>query len=193
MSMDRKKIIIGALFGVFLFAATLLAAKTTVWKWTDDKGSVHFSQYYDQIPDKYKGKAVKVEVEEQTSSESSQSGSGQPSQKKDEDSEKPDQKKADFKNKARGAVANVAAIEAKIPPKSSECDVLQLKAVNMPTIANRQAAEKCRQELEKINADLDAAIQYLDEGLYEEGSAAGLSYPEMDQILEEVKAEQEKK
>src|SRR3990172_6317921 len=60
-----KKLILlltAVVFGLF-FAIEGALAKT-VWKWTDEKGGVHYSDDVGSIPPKYRSKAQKIELED---------------------------------------------------------------------------------------------------------------------------------
>ncbi len=48
-------------FAVFLFVFQVTFSHSAVYKWTDDKGSLHFTDDYNQIPQKHRGSIEKQE------------------------------------------------------------------------------------------------------------------------------------
>ena len=190
MKKNLKKIVAISIIGAFILIASAVLADSVVWKWIDDKGNVHYSEYLDQVPEKYRDKAVKVVIKD---SDGSNSGSSHSTPKKDTVKEDDSEKKMEaqikaYEGKAKTALKQIASIEASTSAKQNQCNELRRKSVLASTIANRQASEKCFKELEDMERQLEKAREYLATGIYAEAHKAGVAAAVVDEAIRRAKS-----
>jgi hypothetical protein len=176
------KLVLGLMACLILGLYVLVVAKTVMWKWVDEKGIEHYVDEFYKVPDKYKPKAVKVEIEG-VEQHPEPPNSSPPHSAKQEDPEAA--KKAEWVAKAMKAVAEVKRLEELIKNTQQECDARQRKWETMPSIENKQAVAQCIQNLDQIKADLAKAKEYKESGIYKEAQEAGVPITWFDKILQQ--------
>lgn len=163
-----------------------LALATTMWKWVDDKGVVHYTDELYRVPKKYQSKAVQVEVKQvEPLTNQNPSPPSSDSQAAEEQKLQEAQLKAVWVAKAQNAVAEVKRLEEAVRAQDMVCTKLHKKWELMPVVANREALNTCVQSLSKLKLDLAKAIEYRDKGLYKEAQLAGVPITWFDQILQQ--------
>jgi len=162
----------------------IAAAKTTMWKWVDDKGVAHYTDELYKVPAKYQSKAVKVEVKEvePLNNPDAPPPSG-PSDAEQEQAAQEAQLKATWVAKAQNAVAEVKRLEMAAQSQDAQCNKLRREWEKLPVIANKEALAKCVQQLDQYKSDLAKAIEYKEKGIYKEAQGAGIPIIWFDYIL----------
>lgn len=165
---------------MFFLWASALAKKVVMWKYVDDKGIAHYVDEYYKIPDKYKAKAEKVEVEVV---EPQEPGAHPPPPPTTPPKQEEVKKKEEWKKKARQAVEKVNSLQKSVSETEGRCEELHRKWTIMPVQANREALDACLKTLEQLKKELKEAIEYRDKGIYKEAMEAGIPIDWIDSIL----------
>jgi len=195
MKKNLWKFIVMVIAAAVLSLAAVAIADTVLWKWVDAKGNVHYSKYLDQVPKKYRSKAVKVVIKSKESSKAS-SSSDDTATSKPTKKAKPvakSKKKEEWQRRAVKAYNSVVQLEKDVKALKPKCDELRHKYLVMPTIANNQASIQCFKDLEKAKKDLAAARKYLEEGIYKKAENEGVPQEWIDEAIEEAKSKSSKK
>jgi len=165
--------------------ATIALAEKVIWKWVDEKGGIHYVEYLSQVPEKYRSKAVKIVLdnapESNTAPENKQAPPPPPPVQ--------DNRKAEFKEKARKAIVQLTGIETEKKALEPQCQELDRKAQVVPTLQNKQIAADCRQKLDALNNALSEAAKYLQEDIYKEAADLGVSAESVDEFIQKTKEE----
>ena len=177
---------------VMLALAAVAIAKTVLWKWVDKKGNVHYAEYLDQVPAKYRDKAVKVVIEG-SDNQSSSSGGGEVAPTKKKKVRSTSKKKGKWQTKAVRAYKKVEELDNHVKLLEKKCPELRRKAITMPVIANTQASAQCYENLKKLKKDLDRARKYLEQDIYDEAHEAGVPPEWIDKAIEAAKSGSKKK
>lgn len=186
------KFIVMAAAVAMLALAAIAIAKTVLWKWVDKKGNVHYAEYLDQVPAKYRDKAVKVVIEG-SDNQSSSSGGGEVTSTKKKKVRSTSKKKGKWQTKAVRAYEKVEELYNQVKSLEKKCPELRRKALNMPVIANTQASAQCYENLKKLKKDLDRARKYLEQDIYDEAHEAGVPPKWIDEAIEAAKSGSKKK
>jgi Skp family chaperone for outer membrane proteins len=165
---------------LFFLWSSALAKKVVMWKYVDDKGIAHYVDEYYKIPDKYKSKAVKVEVEVV---EPQEPGGPPPSPPSEAPKQEEVKKKEEWQKKARQAVEKVKSLQKAISETEPQCAQLHREWTVMPVQANKEALDNCLNKLEQLKKELKEAIEYRDKGIYKEAMQAGIPIDWIDGIL----------
>ena len=188
---------VAVLVAVFILcAAAVMAAQTTVWKWVDEKGGIHFVEQLYQVPEKYRSKAVKVTITPPDSEATSGSSSKGSKSSSSTTSPSDKNKKAQWQQKARQTVFTVARLEAEVKNLEEKCPPLQHKATVMPTIANRKASIECAEKLENSKKELATSQAYLSKGIYADAARNAVPRDWIDEAIQQARnqlAEKNKK
>lgn len=177
------KSMLGLVAAIVLGMYVLAIAKTVLWKYIDEKGIAHYVDELYKVPDKYKAKAVKVEIDGTEQQPSAPNASPPPPPPKVDQAN--EAKKAEWVAKAMKAVEDVKRLEEQVKAAQPECDAAFHKWQLMPTVENRQALDQCTQRLEQLKADLEKAKEYKKSGIYQEAQSAGVPVEWIDQILQQ--------
>jgi len=180
-------------FMLLIGMAAIALAEKVLWKWVDEKGGTHYSEYLAQVPEKYRSKAVQIVINPGVESDDSSANQKAPPPPPSPGPSSDAAKKAEWQGKARNAVVQVVGLEAELKSLDQQCKQLNLNAQNVPTLMNKKSAADCQQKMDALNAKLAAAQKYLDEGIYKEASGAGAPKEWIAEAIQQAKDELESK
>ncbi len=194
--MNRKAgfLLISFLAAVFLVLSTSALAETVLWKWVDEKGNIHYVEYKNQVPSKYKDKAQKVVIKGKSDTATGEGGAAATPPPPPHE-QKPQKSKTytEWKEKAYSAYMRVQDLENRIADLEPKCNELRRQSLLMPTIKNQQASAECFNKLQGFKSELEKARKYLEDGIDREAMRSGVPLDAVNEGIEKAKQDLKKK
>ena len=171
---------------IFIFSSSYLSLADTVYKWTDKKGTVHFTDEKDSIPEKHQKKVKKIKFQSKVKKNSNklpviESESNKNKPKKKKTSYKPkwqieeSKLKAEWKEKVSKKIDHLNKKKSKFNIKQIEYNelLLKLKTRKFPSNLKYKIAA-LETEISILKKELAEINNYIKNKLPKEARKAGI-------------------